>query len=119
MKHLSATWTGVFVQSFAFFAVVTSFLAQGLGLMHFIADGFKVMPNRKNNLWLLLLTMIPPICFVLTDPEIFFKALSFAGGICAVILFCILPAFMVYIKRYKKGRGGFKFFERIRRQKRL
>jgi tyrosine-specific transport protein len=37
---------------------------------------------------------------------LFFKALNFAGGICAVILFGILPALMVWIGRYKKANSG-------------
>ena len=102
MTYLRTTWTGFFVQCFAFFAIVTSFLAQGLGLIHFIADGFKVFPTRKNNAWLILFTLIPPTIFALINPEVFFRALSFAGGICAVILFCLLPAIVVWRGRYKK-----------------
>lgn len=87
---------------FAFFAIVTSFLAQGLGLMHFIADGLKVKSDYKNNIWLFLLAVAPPTFFSLIYPNIFFKALGFAGAYCAVILFGILPALMVWIGRYVK-----------------
>ncbi len=100
--YLEGSFVGHVSQLFAFFAIITSFLAQGLGLMHFIADGMKVKPNRKNSHWLIFLTLIPPALFSLTYPEIFFKALSFAGGFCAVILFGILPAIMVWIGRYKE-----------------
>ncbi len=91
-----------FAQWFAFFAIVTSFLTQTLGLMHFIADGFKVKSNYKNNLWLILITVLPPTIFSLSYPNIFFKALGFAGAYCAVILFGIFPALMVWIGRYIK-----------------
>ncbi len=101
-KALQSTWIGAFSQSFAFFAIITSFLAQSLGLMHFIADGFKVEPNNKNNWWLILLTLIPPAIFAFSYPTIFFNALSFAGGFCAVILFGILPVIMAWIGRYKQ-----------------
>lgn len=57
VEHLRSTWTSIFVQWFAFFAIVTSFLAQGLALMHFIADGLKVEPTKKHNLWLILITL--------------------------------------------------------------
>lgn len=87
---------------FAFFAIVTSFLAQTLSLMHFIADGLKVKSNYKNNLWLICLAILPPTIFSLTFPNIFFEALGFAGAYCAVILFCILPVVMVWIGRYLK-----------------
>lgn len=91
-----------FAQAFAFFAIVTSFLAQGLSLSHFIADGIKTIPTRKNAWWLSILALLPPLIFALSYPEVFFKALSFAGGICAMILFGIFPITMAWIGRYKK-----------------
>jgi tyrosine-specific transport protein len=102
MQYLKSTWTGFFVQWFAVFAIITSFLGQSLALLHFIADGVKVEPNRKNSIWLVFLALLPPTLFALTYPTFFFKALSFAGGICAVILFCFLPALMVWKGRYRQ-----------------
>jgi tyrosine-specific transport protein len=99
---VKSPWVIKFAQAFAFFAIVTSFLAQSLGLTHFIADGLKVMPTRKNAWWLSLLALVPPLLFALSYKQIFFKALSFAGGFCAVLLFCILPALMAWIGRYQK-----------------
>jgi len=87
---------------FAFFAIITSFLTQSLGLMHFIADGLKVKINYKNNVWLAVLAILPPLVFSLSYPNLFFKALGFAGAYCAVILFGIFPATMVWIGRYIK-----------------
>ncbi len=91
-----------FARSFAFFAIVTSFLAQGLSLTHFIADGLGKLSTRKNSSWFCILALLPPLIFALSYPEVFFKALSFAGGICAMILFGIMPVFMVWVGRYKK-----------------
>ena len=91
-----------FAAWFAFFAIVTSFLAQSLGLMHFIADGIKVNPDRKHNWYLAILAILPPTIFALSYPNVFFKALGFAGAYCAVIIFCIFPALMVWIGRYYK-----------------
>ncbi len=90
-----------FAQGFAFFAIITSFVAQSLSLTHFIADGLKVQLTKKNNLWLVFLVIFPPLFFAITYPNIFFKALAFAGAYCAVILFGILPALMTWIGRYK------------------
>lgn len=87
---------------FAFFAIVTSFLTQSLSLMHFIADGLKVKSDYKNNLWLIILAILPPTIFSLSYPNLFFKALGFAGAYCAVVLFGIFPAVMVWIGRYIK-----------------
>jgi tyrosine-specific transport protein len=49
-----------------------------------------------------LLALAPPLVLSLIYPQLFFKALNFAGGICAVILFGILPVAMVWIGRYRK-----------------
>jgi tyrosine-specific transport protein len=89
-----------FAQGFAFFAIVTSFLAQGLTLTHFLADGFRLTPNKKNLWWLCSLALLPPLVFALSYPEIFYRALSFAGGICAMVLFGILPICMAWVGRY-------------------
>ncbi|HSX10618.1 MAG TPA: aromatic amino acid transport family protein, partial [Chlamydiales bacterium] len=99
---LGSTAISHFAQGFAFFAIVTSFLAQGLTLTHFLADGFKLIPTRKNLWWLCSLALIPPLLFALYYPQIFFKALSFAGGICAMVLFGLLPISMVWFGRYRR-----------------
>jgi len=92
----------IFANAFAFFAIITSFLAQSLTLMHFIADGIKIKPTKMHSAWLILVTLIPPLFFALLNPKIFYRALGFAGGICAVLLFGILPAVMAWVGRYKK-----------------
>jgi len=105
-KVLQSSAVAKFSQGFAFFAIVTSFLAQALSIMHFIADGLKVSPNRKNSIWLCLLAIAPPLIFVLSIPKLFFAALNFAGGICAVLLFGVLPAVLVWNGRYRKDRSA-------------
>ena len=47
-----------------------------------------------------MLALLPPLILSLIYPQLFFKALNFAGGICAVILFGLLPVFMVWRGRY-------------------
>ncbi len=44
---LGSSLLGGFAQAFAVFAIITSFLAQSLALMHFIADGLKIKPTKK------------------------------------------------------------------------
>ena len=92
----------VFAQGLAFFALLTSFLAQALSLVHFLADGFKINYKKQESLGLCALALAPPLILSLIYPQLFFKALNFAGGICAVILFGILPVAMVWIGRYRK-----------------
>ncbi|MCB1108384.1 MAG: tyrosine transporter [Chlamydiia bacterium] len=95
---------GSFSSALAFFAILTSFLAQSLGLSHFWRDGLsklKKSPNAKlENFWYCGLTLLPPLGFAILYSNIFFAAINFAGGICAVILFGLFPALMVW-----KGRA--------------
>jgi tyrosine-specific transport protein len=97
---LGSSWISRFAQGFAFFSIVTSFLAQGLTLTHFLADGLKKAPTKKNLKWICVLSLAPPLFFALLNPQIFFKALSLAGGIFAMILFGLLPVCMAWIGRY-------------------
>lgn len=101
-KFLSSPFIYSLSEGFALFAIITSFLAQSISLMHFIADGLKVDPDKKYKKGLLGLTLLPPLIFTFVYPKIFFSALSFAGGFCAVILFGILPALMAWVGRYKQ-----------------
>jgi tyrosine-specific transport protein len=89
-----------FAQTLAFFAILTSFLAQSLSLVHFIGDGLK--SKKRESVFLCSLALLPPLAFALIKPDVFFQALNFAGGFCAVILFGVFPALMVWIGRYRK-----------------
>ncbi len=94
----------------AFFAILTSFLAQSLGLSHFWRDGLsgrkKPQSEKIENFWYCGLTLIPPLGFAILYSNIFFAAINFAGGICAVILFGLFPALMVW-KGRKKTKAGY------------
>ena len=97
--YLNKSVVGIFALLLALFAILTSFLAQSLSLVHFIADGLKVKHDRS--WWLCLLALVPPLIVSMIFPKIFFYALDFAGGFCAVILFGIFPVLMVWIGRYR------------------
>ena len=99
---IRSPWLAGFSQGLAFFAILTSFLAQSLSLVHFLADGLKVKKEKKESIPLCLLALLPPLILSLIYPQLFFAALNFAGGICAVILFGVLPIVMVWIGRYRK-----------------
>ena len=70
--HLQSPVIGAFTQGFALFAIITSFLAQAMGLMHFIADGLHVQPERNTRKWLIVLTLLPPLFLAQIYPKIFF-----------------------------------------------
>lgn len=97
---LGSSMISHFATGFAFFAIITSFLAQGLTLTHFLADGLKKRVTKKNLIWLCPLALGLPLFLALYNPEVFFRALSFAGGVCAMVLFGILPASIVWVGRY-------------------
>ncbi len=101
-RALGSSWIGYFAQGFAFFAISTSFLAQGLTLSHFLADGLNKTPSRETNRWMIFLVLIPPLALALIYPKVFLQALGFAGGFCAMILFGLLPVLMAWVGRYRK-----------------
>jgi tyrosine-specific transport protein len=103
---VKSPWVRIFSQGLAFFALLTSFLAQALSLVHFLADGLKISYKKQENLNMCILALVPPLILSLIYPQLFFKALNFAGGICAVILFGLLPAAMVWIGRYRMQTPG-------------
>lgn len=97
---LGISWVSTCAEALAFFALMTSFMAQTLALVHFLADGLKT--KKQESFSLCALALAPPLLFSFIYPQIFIKALNFAGGICAVVLFGVLPAVMVWIGRYFK-----------------
>jgi tyrosine-specific transport protein len=89
-----------------FIALLTSFLAQSLALVHFLGDALKSGGEKHESVPLVLLALLPPVLFSLFYPEIFFKALNFAGGVCAVLLFGLLPVLMAWKGRYLEKQAG-------------
>jgi tyrosine-specific transport protein len=92
-------------QAFSFFALTTSFLGVALGLFDFLADGFRVAKRGAHKIGLALLVFVPPTLIVLYNPNIFLKALSYAGGIGCALLLGLLPIVMVWVGRYRRGYG--------------
>lgn len=91
--------------SFAFFAIVTSFLSVALSFIDFLADGLNIKKTPKGKVVLVLLVLGPPFLCAFLYPTIFLIALNTAGGFGAVILFGILPALMVWKGRYTQKLG--------------
>lgn len=92
-------------QSFAFFAITTSFLGVTLGLMDFLADGLCFPKLGVRRFFLALLTFGPPLFVALTYPTIFLKALGYAGGIGCALLLGFLPALLAWIARRQHPEG--------------
>ncbi|MCP5505668.1 MAG: tyrosine transporter [Chlamydiales bacterium] len=90
-------------QSFSFFALTTSFLGVTLGLLDFLSDGLQVAKVGWKKVLLALIVYIPPIIIASINPNIFLRALGYAGGIGCALLLGLLPILMVWVGRYYKG----------------
>ncbi|KAL5766186.1 hypothetical protein ACOSP7_016803 [Xanthoceras sorbifolium] len=93
---------GPIIELFSFLAIATSYIGFVLGLSDFLVDLLK-LPAGENSPQSYLLTLIPPLLLSLIDPEIFFKALDFAGTNGVLVLFGILPAAMSWSDRYSNS----------------
>lgn len=90
-------------QSFAFFALVTSFLGVAFSVVDFLNDSLKF--QGKNRSVLVMLTFIPPALCALFDPTIFETALGIAGGFGEAFLNGLLPIGLAW-KLRKIAKGG-------------
>lgn len=89
--------------TFALIAIVTSFIANGLGTMGFIDDiasnSLKIRQDIRKP-FVMIVSFLPPVVIAFTWPGIFLKAIDIAGGFGIVTLFGILPS-IVSIKKAK------------------
>lgn len=99
-NNLNLPWLFRIGESFAFFAIITSFLGVTLGLLDFLADGLKVKKDTKGRLLLSLIIFIPPLIFALSTPCMFLNALHYAGGLGSALLLGLLPILMTWRGRY-------------------
>lgn len=97
---IGSSWVLDFAHYFAFFAIVTSFVAVALSFVDFLSDGLHIPKKALGKIFLCALALLPPFFFAFVYPKIFILALNYAGGFGAVILFGILPAAMVWSGRY-------------------
>lgn len=96
-------YVALFGKAFAFFAIVTSFLGVGIGLVDFFADAFGIEKKRASGLIsLLFLSFFVPLVFSLTYPHLFLEALGYAGGFGSSLLLGALPIAMVWKAKYRQ-----------------
>ncbi|OJU81600.1 MAG: amino acid transporter [Chlamydia sp. 32-24] len=99
-QHSTGFAVNEVAQSFAFFALITSFLGIGFGLFDFLSDGLKIPRKGTGNVILGILILIPTLFFALFFERIFIIALDASGGYGDSLLNGILPISMVWIGRY-------------------
>ena len=83
-------------QSFAIFAMVTSFLGVSLGLIDFLADGLKIKKDAQGKVILCSLVFAPALVLAWSFPHVFLTALDYAGGIGCALLLGLMPILMVW-----------------------
>lgn len=83
---------------FALVAITTAYLANGMGLIGFMDDLTSHHLGKVNPLLSRVLAFGPPLVIALVYPDIFLKAIDFAGGFGIVTLFGILPAIIAIRK---------------------
>jgi len=93
-------------KAFAFFTMTASYIALALAFVDFLADGLKIKKKGRKKELLCMLVFLPPLFISMINPNIFLKALGYAGGISCAILFGIYPPLMAWIGRYYKGYKG-------------
>jgi len=87
-------------QSIGFFVMITSFLGVCMSLFDFLKDGFKGIEQNVPKATIFLFAFAPPVYFALFNQRIFLTALEYAGAFGVVILLALIPALMVWQKRY-------------------
>jgi len=95
------TIIGVLAHLFTSVCVGTSFLGVGLGLSDFLSDGLGIAKRGRGTGWIAMATFLPPLGIALFFPDLFIKALGYAG-LCCIFLLLLLPALMVWSGRYIK-----------------
>ncbi|MBA2654965.1 MAG: tryptophan/tyrosine permease [Gammaproteobacteria bacterium] len=91
-----------FIKLFTSICVVTSFLGVSLCLTDFFSDGLQLEKKGYNNIIIHAVTFLPSLIIALYFPNVFIKALKYAGINC-IILLVLLPAWMAWNGRYRRG----------------
>jgi len=92
--------------AFAFFAMTTSFIGIAIAFFDFWADGLKWKKQGIKKLALLALVFAIPYVIACIDPQIFFVALTWAGGLGVALLLGVLPILFVWSGRYVQKRSA-------------
>jgi len=89
---------------FSNFAVITSFLSVGLGLVHFLRDRFDFDKQSYATLKSVSLAFLPPLIGSLIAPYGFVSAIAYAGVFVAFSFF-IVPGLMYKAVRGRQAQG--------------
>lgn len=88
-----------FFRTFTSICMLTAFLGVALCLKSFLSDGLKLNEYGIQRYLVALLTFFPPLGLVLFFPNVYLRALQYAGMLCVVLLMA-LPAVMTLVGRH-------------------
>ncbi|NCC23627.1 MAG: tryptophan/tyrosine permease [Deltaproteobacteria bacterium] len=83
---------------FSLLAIMTSYLANGMGLLSFIRDMTENQFHFQNRSLAAALTFGPPLAIALLWPDVFLTAINVVGGVGIVVLFGILPS-LIFLRK--------------------
>jgi tyrosine-specific transport protein len=84
-------------QTFAFFALTTSFLGVSFSLVDFIQEALGKRKFLNRRIYAICLALLPPLICVRLDPHLFDRALGVAGGIGESLLNGIYPVLLFFL----------------------
>jgi len=90
-----------FAMLFALFAIATSYIANGTGLMAFVKDlsvNHLKLCKTPNNFLIGVLSFGPPFIIALACPNLFMSVLDLVGGFGVVILFGPMPGIILVMR---------------------
>lgn len=92
----------VLADSFAFLAVVTSYLGLSFALFYFLKDSLQEIKIKLSRSSIILLTAVPTLFLAILYPKALLQCLDMSGGFGDTILSGLIPIGMVWVGRYKK-----------------
>lgn len=96
---LHIQWLVQAMNLFSAICILTSFLANSISLIDFIADGCNLHNNGNKKILVYVMAYLPALLAVLFFPKAFLLGLSVAG-LMAIVQLLLLPGFMLWFLRY-------------------
>lgn len=81
----------LFGMAFYFFAIATSFLGVGIGLIDFLMDAFKIQRKLINRIFVGIIVYLPALYVGQMNLQVFYFSLKYGGGFACFYLFILLP----------------------------
>ena len=97
---------GYLGEVFGFLALSTSMIGVGWALVHFLADGLKIGKCRRGLFKLTTIIIVPSLVFLFSLQKVFFAALEMSGGLGDALISGMIPAWMLWVARYKMKLKG-------------